>query len=196
VIRKFLRQFFTVPNQFTLMRLAFVPFAAGAILDQHYGKALIIFIIAGLSDLLDGLLARLLHQRTVLGQYLDPIADKLLLSTMFIVLSAVHKIPWRVTVWVFTRDVFIVIIAGVLFATVGFRDFRPTLFGKVNTGVQIATLLFVLLYDVYPTQPWLFYMRRVGLWSTIALAILSGMHYAWLMGTRVRERQSAASGGD
>ena len=89
-------------------------------------------MLAGLSDGLDGLLARKLHQQTLLGQYLDPIADKLLMSTMFLVLSILHKIPWKYTVLVLSRDVCILATCMALYATVGFRDFRPSIFGKVN----------------------------------------------------------------
>src|SRR2546422_2193045 len=130
-------QIWTAPNQLTLLRLLFVPFIAIAVLEQSYGWALAIFIIAGISDALDGLLARALQQRTVLGQYLDPIADKLLLSTMFIVLSIVHKIPWPVTILVFTRDAFILVVSALLFMIVQYRDFRPSVYGKINTLAQI-----------------------------------------------------------
>src|SRR6202163_2914880 len=84
--------------------MAFLPFIVINLVEGHYSSALILFVLAGLSDGLDGLLARTLKQQTVLGQYLDPIADKLLLSTMFLVLSILHKIPWKFTVLVFSRD--------------------------------------------------------------------------------------------
>jgi len=97
----------SAPNLLTLLRLIFIPFIVIAVLERHYGWALGLFVAAGISDGLDGLLARLLKQKTVLGQYLDPIADKLLLSTMFIVLAATHRLLWRVTVLVFARDILI-----------------------------------------------------------------------------------------
>ncbi len=103
---------------------------------------------AALSDALDGLLARALHQQTLLGQYLDPLADKMLLSSLFLVLSFVKKIPWKYTVVVFSRDIGIVATAVVLYATVGFRDFRPSIFGKINTACQIAAVFFVVLSQV------------------------------------------------
>ena len=96
-----LSQLFTAPNQLTLLRMLFLPFIVINLVDDHYTTALILFVLAGISDGLDGLLARRLHQQTLLGQYLDPIADKLLLSTLFLVLSILHKIPWstRYGVW-------------------------------------------------------------------------------------------------
>ena len=98
------------------------------------------FWIAGVSDGLDGLLARVLKQKTTLGLYLDPIADKLLMSTMFLVLMHVGKIPRYVTVLVFSRDLGILIIATLLFATHTLRQFPPSKLGKVNTVVQILGL--------------------------------------------------------
>ena len=85
-------QIFTAPNQLTLLRMVFVPFIVIHLVEGRYLWALVVFVVAGFSDGLDGLLARTLHQQTLLGQYLDPIADKLLLSTMFLSLSIMHKI--------------------------------------------------------------------------------------------------------
>ena len=95
----------TAPNQLTLLRMAFLPFIVIKLVEGHYIWALILFVLAGVTDGLDGLLARTLKQQTLLGQYLDPIADKLLLSTMFLVLSILRKVPWKFTVLVFSRDV-------------------------------------------------------------------------------------------
>ena len=128
-----LSQIFTAPNQLTLLRMIFVPFIVIHLVEGRYLWALVVFVIAGFSDGFDGLLARRLHQQTLLGQYLDPIADKLLLSTMFLVLSILHKIPWKYTVVVFSRDISILAASTVLFAIAGLRNFRPSIFGKANT---------------------------------------------------------------
>jgi cardiolipin synthase (CMP-forming) len=173
-----IRDIFTAPNQLTLLRLIFVPFVLITIFDHHYGWALVIFLVAGISDAVDGLLARVLHQRTRLGEYLDPIADKLLLSTLFIVLSMVGKIPWRVTALVLTRDVFLLVIAALLYTVTSYRDFRPSLFGKVNTVAQILTVAAVLLHEIDGAM-WVLYVRRVGLWTTVAMTLLSGVHYVF-----------------
>jgi cardiolipin synthase len=139
-----LSQLFTAPNQLTLLRMIFVPFIIINLVGGHYFWALTLFILAGFSDGLDGLLARTLKQQTVLGQYLDPIADKLLLSTMFLVLSILHNIPWKFTVLVFSRDVSILAASAVLYAIAGLRNFRPSIFGKANTFSQVAAVFFVL----------------------------------------------------
>lgn len=179
-----LGQLRTFPNQLTLLRLVFIPFIVITVLDGSYRWALALFVLAGVSDGLDGLLARLLHQKTELGRFLDPIADKLLLSTLFLVLSFVHKLPWYVTVLVFSRDICIVAISATIYATTSFREFRPSIYGKANTVVQVAAIFFVLLREIVP-QPWVFYAARVGLWSTFALTLISGIHYAFDIGHRV-----------
>jgi cardiolipin synthase len=179
-------QLWTAPNQLTILRLVFIPLILVAVVDQHWGWALALFLVAGASDGIDGLLARMLHQRTLLGEYLDPIADKLLLSTLFIQLSVVGKIPWRVTVLVFTRDLFILIVSALLYAIANMRDFRPGIFGKLNTFAQIVTVFFTLVAQVHPAI-WIRYVRRGGLWATIALTILSGVHYAARTSIRLRQ---------
>jgi cardiolipin synthase len=179
-----LSQFFTAPNQLTLARLAFLPFIIIKILDGHYGWALVLFVIAGLSDGLDGLLARRLHQQTLLGQYLDPIADKLLLSTTFLVLSIVHKIPWKFTVLVFSRDICILLVSGVLYTIAGLRDFRPSIFGKANTFAQLAAVVFVMLLQVDHVK-WVWVLEKTFLRATFAFTIISGLHYVYLVGRRL-----------
>src|SRR5262249_8064424 len=125
--------------------MVFLPFVVINLVSAHYSLALVLFVLAGISDGLDGLLARTLHQQTLLGQYLDPIADKLLLSTMFMVLSILHKIPWKFTVLVFSRDISILCASAVLYAIAGLRDFSPSIFGKANTFAQVAAVFFTML---------------------------------------------------
>ncbi len=182
------RQLLTAPNQLTLMRLIFIPFIIINIVDGNYTWALVLLVGAGISDGLDGLLARKLHQQTRLGQYLDPIADKLLLSTLFLVLSILHRIPWKYTVLVFSRDLCIMITAAVLYATTSIREFQPSIFGKVNTGAQVITLFFVLLFQVEPV-PWVYFMRKLGLYATFTFTLLSGLHYIYITGQRLRSTE-------
>ncbi|HEV2469653.1 MAG TPA: CDP-alcohol phosphatidyltransferase family protein [Candidatus Sulfotelmatobacter sp.] len=181
-----LSKVFTAPNQLTLMRMIFVPFIVIHLVDGRYLWALVLFIIAGFSDGLDGVLARTLHQQTLLGQYLDPIADKLLLSTMFLVLSILHKIPWKFTVLVFSRDISILAASAVLFAIAGLRDFRPSIFGKANTFSQIAAVFFVLLLQVEPVR-WIWIARTTFLRATFIFTIVSALHYVILVQQRLKE---------
>jgi len=180
-----LSQLLTAPNQLTLLRMMFLPFIVMNLVSGHYHWALVLFVLAGLSDGLDGLLARILKQQTLLGQYLDPIADKLLLSTMFLVLSILHKIPWKYTVLVFGRDISILAVSAVLYAIAGLRDFRPSIFGKANTFAQVAAVFFVLLYQVVHVR-WVDITRLTFLHATLAFTIVSGLHYVLLVGQRMR----------
>jgi len=185
-----LSQILTAPNQLTLLRMVFVPFVVIELVDGRYLSALIIFVIAGLSDGLDGLLARRLGQQTLLGQYLDPIADKLLLSTMFLVLSILHDIPWKYTVVVFSRDISILAASAVLFAIAGLRDFRPSIFGKANTFSQISAVFFVLLFAVRKSR-WIWIPRVIFLRATFLFTILSALHYVILVQQRLRKQTHA-----
>jgi cardiolipin synthase len=172
------------PNQLTFLRLCIVPFLVLAVLDGHYRTAFGLFILAGATDGLDGLLARLLKQRTVLGQYLDPVADKLLLSTLFLVLHHEGLISRRVTVLVFGRDLGILIVAAILYASIGMRDFRPSLFGKANTLAQIIALVTVLLSKFY-APAFIVDVRYWSLVATVIFTVVSGFHYAWQITRRL-----------
>jgi len=185
-----LRQILTAPNQLTLLRMIFLPFIVINVVKQDFKWALALFILAGLSDGLDGLLARTLHQQTVLGQYLDPIADKLLMSTMFLVLSIERQIPWKYTVVVFSRDISILLISGVLFMIAGLRNFRPSIFGKANTCAQIGAIFFVLLLEIV-TRRWVWIAAKVFLQATFLFTIVSAVHYAFLVQHRLREHGQA-----
>lgn len=180
-----IRQLLTAPNQLTLLRLIFIPFILINIIDRDYRTALILTVAAGLSDALDGLLARALRQQTTLGQYLDPIADKLLLSSLFLVLSIMRKIPWKYTVLVFSRDLCILSTCAVLYATTSLRDFRPSIFGKINTAAQVCAVFFVLLFQV-DSIVWIDVARRVSLYATMVFTMVSGIHYVFLVGHRLR----------
>ncbi|HEX3436264.1 MAG TPA: CDP-alcohol phosphatidyltransferase family protein [Pseudacidobacterium sp.] len=185
-----MNSFRATPNQLTFLRLCIIPFLVLAVLDGHYRIAFALFVIAGITDGLDGLLARVLHQRTVLGQYLDPVADKLLLSTLFLVLHHEGLISRRVTVLVFGRDLGILVVAAILYASLGIRNFRPSIFGKANTLAQVIALIAVLLSRFY-APVWVLFVRHWSLQATIALTVISGFHYAW----RVARRLGAPSQG-
>ena len=178
------RQILTAPNQLTLLRMIFLPFIVINLVKHDFKWALALFILAGLSDGLDGLLARTLHQQTMLGQYLDPIADKLLMSTMFLVLSIEQMIPWKYTIVVFSRDISILLISGVLFMIAGLRDFRPSIFGKANTFAQVAAIFFVLLLLIEPAR-WVSIACTTFLRATFIFTIVSAVHYAFLVQHRL-----------
>lgn len=181
-----LDQLRATPNLLTLLRLLTIPFLLIAILEGHVGVAFALFLLAGLTDAFDGLLARVLHQSTTLGQYLDPIADKLLLSALFLVLTHVGLIPRVVTALVFGRDIGMVSIASLLFFTDTARNFRPTLLGKVNTCVQIAGVVSVFCARVFAWEP-LGSVREVLLRAVAVLAPLSAAQYGWVVLGRIKD---------
>jgi len=178
-----LNPFRSAPNLLTILRICLAPFLVAAILEKRFETGFILFVAAGLTDALDGILARVLKQKTVLGQYLDPLADKLLLSTLFLVLSHEGLMPIRVTVLVFGRDVIILLVSAILFAAAGRREFQPSVFGKANTIAQVLAVAVVILHQL--TQaPWVIALRAFALWATMALTVVSGLHYAWIAAHR------------
>ena len=184
-----LNPFRTLPNLLTLLRICLAPFLVATILDGNYGLSFGLFVAAGLTDALDGTLARVLRQRSMLGQYLDPVADKALLSALFLVLMHQGLIPVRVTVMVFGRDVGILLVAAILYAAIGRREFKPSIFGKANTAAQVAAVAAVLLHQLTKTQwpaldPFVAEFRLLALDATMVLTVVSGLHYAWLVSRR------------
>ena len=180
----FLSQLRAAPNLLTVMRLFIIPFLVIEILDGSYQIAFALFMLAGISDAFDGLLARWLSQRTTLGLYLDPIADKLLLSTLFLVLTHVGLMPRYVTVLVFSRDLGILLIATLLFATNTLRDFHPSLFGKLNTLVQIVALVVILSHLAF-AFPQSTFLGDCLVRAIAVLAPLSAAQYAWIVVRRI-----------
>ena len=178
-----LNPFRTLPNLLTLLRICLAPFLVATILDGNYGLSFGLFVAAGLTDALDGVLARVLKQRSMFGQYLDPVADKALLSTLFLVLMHQGLIPVRVTVMVFGRDVGILLVAAILYAAVGRREFKPSIFGKANTIAQVTAVAAVLLHQLTNAQ-WVVVSRTLALDATIVLTVVSGLHYAWVVSRR------------
>jgi len=181
----------SAPNLLTLLRICMAPFLVAAILENRFEIGFILFVVAGLTDALDGLLARWLKQRTVLGQYRDPVADKLLLSTLFLVLLHEGLMPVRVTVLVFGRDVGILLVSAILYAAAGRREFKPTIFGKANTLAQVLAVAVVLLHQL-THAPWVVALRAFALWATMILTVVSGLHYAWIAARK--PSASAANG--
>lgn len=176
--------FFTVPNQLTFLRLAFLPLFLGLVLYDRYEWALVVLLLAGGSDGLDGLLARRLNQRTALGAYLDPIADKMLLSSSFLVLALKGKIRWWLTILVLGRDVMMLTAAAVIILVVGYRPFPPTIYGKLTTTVQILLVFATLTAAAFPGLG--FMPVHVALKYLVAgLTAFSGLHYSVIIARRL-----------
>src|ERR1700676_3796740 len=167
----------TVPNQITLLRLGFLPIFLILISYEHYRWALAVLGAAGLSDGIDGLLARKLNQRSSLGAYLDPIADKLLLSSSFVILAFKKEIAWWLTIIVLSRDVLILVVAVVIILIWGYRPFPPSLLGKLTTFFQIVLVFTVVLGAAYP-YPLLESIKQVLIYLVAALATVSAFQYS------------------
>src|SRR5205807_8339780 len=157
-----------------MLRVVLLPIILWSILNERFNWALWMLIAAGISDGLDGYLARLLNQRSAFGMALDPIADKLLLSSSYLCLSMTDEIPWLVTGLVLTRDLAIIITAVVLVLTTSLRKFPPNIIGKLNTLVQLLAVYAVLIDIVY--RGWFWHGARLILvWATPALVFASGI---------------------
>src|ERR1700740_481874 len=168
----------TVPNQITLLRLGFLPIFLILISYEHYGWALAVLVVAGLSDGIDGLLARKLNQRSSLGAYLDPIADKLLLSSSFVILAMKKEIAWWLTIIVLSRDILILVVAVVIILIFGYRPFPPSILGKATTMFQIVLVFMVVLSAAYPGLP-LSGIKELLIYAVTALATVSAFHYSF-----------------
>ena len=171
----------TVPNQLTFLRLGFLPFFIILVLYRRYSWALAILILAALTDIMDGMLARTLNQKTALGAYLDPIADKLLLSSSFVVLALTGQIRWWLTILVLGRDVLILTTAAVILATVGYRPFPPSIYGKITTTLEIFLVFVVLMIAVINGEGYSHTfetLRKLLVYLVAGFTVFSGFHYS------------------
>jgi cardiolipin synthase len=184
----------TIPNLLTFLRMALIPVFASLLFYGYGGLALVVFLIAGASDGLDGFIARRFKQESELGTIIDPIADKLLMTSAFIILTmpnvlqpARHlPVPFWVTAAVIGRDVLIITVAGAINIMTGFRGFKPSWLGKASTFVQVIAVGLILLS---PVINYSFYLPTV--YTTVAFfATLSGIHYIFFVAKLMKEDQS------
>lgn len=166
----------TVPNLITGLRIILAPIFIIYLIRKDLPAALVIFVIAGLSDGADGLIARLLDQKSRLGAYLDPLADKILLVAAFVVLSVHRFVPPWLTVMAISRDVLILLGVLILFLNGGEIVIRPSLVSKITTCFQLGTIFVVLSKDYIPQ----FHQINTPLfWLTGLFTITSGLHYMY-----------------
>ena len=182
----------TVANLLTVLRLILIPVFVTALYYQRFSWALGVFFAAAITDGLDGLAARSFNQKTQLGAILDPMADKLLLVTAFVILSMprftyTDPIPFWLTAVAISRDVIIVLAAAVINMTSGFSRFRPSIPGKLNTLVQIVTIVFFLAANAFDV---LTRYLPVVYYTTLGLAVFSGLHYIIHINRLMSEGQS------
>jgi cardiolipin synthase len=166
-----------LPNALTLIRILLIPLFVILLISKSFDTALIIFIIAGITDALDGFIAKIWHQRTELGSYLDPIADKLLLASAFVTLAILHIIPSWLTVIVMSRDVIIALGFWVLTMTDHKPTVEPRYTSKITTVLQILTVIWAL----FSGRPWrLGFLFPYFIGLTAFFTMLSGVHYIYI----------------
>ena len=166
-----------LPNILTLARILITPLFIICLIKEAYATALLIFTLAGVTDGLDGLLARLMDQRTTIGAFLDPIADKLLLVSAFVTLAVQGIIPAWLTVVVISRDVLIIVGIAILEVSRVDYQIQPSMVSKCTTVAQLATI-FLLLLSIHTTA--LEHALLPVYWLTTALSVASGLHYVYL----------------
>jgi cardiolipin synthase len=176
---------FTVANQLTLLRMGLAPLLVILVVSQKLRWALVVFIVAGVTDLLDGLIARLGHQQTTLGAMLDPVADKVLLTSAFVALTWSSHLSVTIPVWLtvttLSRDAIILTGVAIVNLTMGRRVFYPSLLGKLSTASQLVTVGVVLLLNAFSLHlPWLEALFVV----TLALTVGSALHYLYSSSAR------------
>ena len=169
----------TSANQLTVLRMIFVPIFVLMIVYNHFGLGLIIFLVAGVTDALDGLIARRFHQQTTLGALLDPVADKLLLTSSFITLSLYSlplttRIPLWLTITAISRDVLILISAIIINLATGQKHFPPSIYGKMTTVLELITVLAALVGNYGKIRLPYF---SVFVYVTLFFIVFSGLHY-------------------
>ena len=169
----------TIANQLTLLRMFLIPVFAILVVYDHSGWGLVVLAVAGITDGLDGLIARWSGQKTSLGAWLDPMADKLLLVTTFVVLTLpgidlVNRLPLWLTILVISRDVVIVLTVAIVSLAVGNRPFRPSVYGKLATFIYIVTSVVVVFFNYVGRRSWLV---DACIYGSLLITLVSGFHY-------------------
>ncbi len=187
----------TIPNLLSFLRMALIPVFASLLYYGYYEWALFVFFFAGISDGIDGYIARRFDQSSELGTIIDPIADKLLMTVTFIIFTLPHvlpddnkhfPVPFWVTASVIGRDVLIVVVAMAIFIMTGFRGFKPSFLGKLSTVVQILATGIILIATVFPMYSG-YYLPSVYTIVT-ALAVISGVHYIFHVAKLMNDEKS------
>lgn len=165
-----------IPNAITILRIIVLPFFINFLLYEYYSYALIIFILAGIGDALDGFLARVLNAKTRLGAYLDPLADKLMLTSAFVALTISKEIPLWVTVTIVSRDIIMIMGTLTIILMNGNYWVSPSIWGKVTTTMEVLLISLVLFSMVLG---WKLSFLPLFMLCTMGLAIFSGLHYIY-----------------
>ena len=169
--------FLNIPNTLTIGRIVIIPVFLTAIIYKRYDYAFYLFIIAAITDIFDGLFARLKDQRTSLGMFLDPLADKFLIVTSIIILSVYGWIPKWLAITVISRDIIVVIGWFLLYLVSGTAKVEPSLLGRATIWVQSVFIAYVLMNRTFLSLPAVY--NPVLQWITAGITIISGLHYVY-----------------
>jgi len=183
----------TLANQLTILRIVLVPAFVLLLVYGFLGWSLVVFLVAGITDALDGLIARLTGQHTSLGAWLDPTADKLLLVTTFVVLTLpslplTNHIPLWLTVLVISRDVVIVAVVAIVNLAAGPRTFRPSMLGKLATATFIVTCVVIMFFNYRLEQS---FVIDVVVWLSRVLTVASAADYFMRLRKLINESSPA-----
>jgi cardiolipin synthase (CMP-forming) len=182
----------TPANQITILRLVFIPVFVIFEVNRDYGWALAVLLASALSDVVDGLVARVFHEESPLGIALDPIADKFLLGTAFVVLAFRDVLPWWLTILVLSRDVTIIVTALLISLVVGYRPFRPTALGKSSTVCQVATVFAAVGFQAH--VPFMGHrLVEVFTYLVAAFTVASGIHYLLVVQRRYGHHEQTST---
>jgi cardiolipin synthase len=165
-----------IPNTFTITRIVIIPVFITAIIYKRYDYALYLFVIAAITDILDGLFARIKNQKTALGTFLDPIADKFLIVTSFIILATYGWIPKWLAITVISRDIIVVTGWFLLYLVAGTSRVEPSVLGKATIWIQSIFIAYVLIEMNFFSMPVFHNLLR---WVTAGVTITSGLHYIY-----------------
>ncbi|MBI3493995.1 MAG: CDP-alcohol phosphatidyltransferase family protein [Acidobacteria bacterium] len=171
----------TPANQLTLLRMLLIPGFVILVVYGELGWALVVFVTAGITDALDGVIARRSGQKTSLGAWLDPMADKLLLLTTFVVLTMpglnlANRIPVWLTALIISRDVGIVLTVAIVNLAIGRRTFHPSVFGKIATGTYILTAVAAIFFNYFRVHS---VVVDLFVYASLVITLVSGVHYIW-----------------
>lgn len=171
----------TLANQLTLLRMFLIPALVILVVYGELGWALAVFVLAGITDGLDGVMARRARQKTSFGAWLDPMADKLLLVTTFVVLTwpglgLANRLPIWLTVVIISRDVGIILTVAIVNLAIGRRTFHPSLFGKIATVTYILTVVAAMFFNYLARRSM---VVDVFVYASLAITLVSGLHYIW-----------------
>lgn len=165
-----------LPNTLTITRIILIPLFVTSVIYRRYDYALFLFVIAALTDMFDGLIARLKSQKTAFGNFLDPLADKFLLVTSFIVFSMYGLVPTWLTIMIISRDIIVVTGWIVLYLLTHRAEIEPTITGKAATTFQLILICYVLLHVNVPAVP---DIDKYLIWVTAVFTITSALHYIY-----------------